>query len=31
VMNILIKKKISGGPVVNEKNELLGIFLKEIV
>jgi CBS domain-containing protein len=26
VMNILIKKKISGGPVVNEKNELLGII-----
>lgn len=26
VMNILIKKKISGGPVVNEKNELIGII-----
>ncbi len=25
VMNILIKMKISGGPVVNEKNELVGI------
>ncbi len=26
VMEILIKNKISGGPVVNEKNELLGII-----
>lgn len=26
VMSVLIKKKISGGPVVNEKNELLGII-----
>lgn len=26
VMNSLIKHKISGGPVVNEKNELLGII-----
>lgn len=26
VMNTLIKYKISGGPVVNEKNELLGII-----
>lgn len=26
VMNILIKKKISGGPVVNKKNELIGII-----
>jgi CBS domain-containing protein len=26
VMNSLIKNKISGGPVVNEKNELLGII-----
>ena len=26
VMNMLIKKKISGGPVVNEKNELIGII-----
>lgn len=26
VMNILIKNKISGGPVVNENNELLGII-----
>lgn len=26
VMNILIKKKISGGPVINEKNELIGII-----
>lgn len=26
VMDILIKKKISGGPVVNEKNELVGII-----
>jgi CBS domain-containing protein len=26
VMNILIKKKISGGPVVNDKNELVGII-----
>jgi CBS domain-containing protein len=26
VMNILIKKRISGGPVVNEKNELIGII-----
>lgn len=26
VMNCLIKHKISGGPVVNEKNELLGII-----
>ncbi|MFT7072743.1 CBS domain-containing protein [Patiriisocius sp. Uisw_017] len=26
VMNILIKMKISGGPVVNEKNELVGII-----
>ncbi len=26
VMNVLIKKKISGGPVVNDKNELLGII-----
>tara|TARA_R100000935_G_scaffold36196_1_gene57102 strand:+ start:225658 stop:226122 length:465 start_codon:yes stop_codon:yes gene_type:complete len=26
VMNTLIKKKISGGPVVNEKNELVGII-----
>jgi len=26
VMNTLIKKKISGGPVVNEKNELIGII-----
>jgi len=26
VMNTLIKNKISGGPVVNEKNELLGII-----
>ena len=25
-MNSLIKNKISGGPVVNEKNELLGII-----
>ncbi len=26
VMNTLIKRKISGGPVVNEKNELVGII-----
>ncbi len=26
VMNTLIKKKISGGPIVNDKNELLGII-----
>lgn len=26
VMNTLIKNKISGGPVVNDKNELLGII-----
>ena len=26
VMNTLIKNKISGGPVVNEKNELVGII-----
>ncbi|MDE0598841.1 MAG: CBS domain-containing protein, partial [Dokdonia donghaensis] len=26
VMNSLIKHKISGGPVVNEQNELLGII-----
>ncbi len=26
VMNTLIKRKISGGPVVNEKNELIGII-----
>jgi CBS domain-containing protein len=26
VMEMLIKNKISGGPVVNEKNELLGII-----
>lgn len=26
VMQTLIKKRISGGPVVNEKNELLGII-----
>jgi len=26
VMTILIKNKISGGPVVNEKNELVGII-----
>ena len=26
VMNSLIKNKISGGPVVNDKNELLGII-----
>jgi len=26
VMNTLIKKKISGGPVVNEKQELIGII-----
>ncbi len=26
VMQILVKNKISGGPVVNEKNELLGII-----
>lgn len=26
VMNTLIKMKISGGPVVNEKNELIGII-----
>lgn len=26
VMTTLIKKKISGGPVVNEKNELVGII-----
>jgi predicted transcriptional regulator len=26
VMNTLIKKRISGGPVVNEKNELVGII-----
>jgi len=26
VMNTLIKKRISGGPVVNEKNELIGII-----
>lgn len=26
VMNTLIKKKISGGPVVNDKNELVGII-----
>ncbi len=26
VMNTLIKKKISGGPVINEKNELVGII-----
>lgn len=26
VMNTLIKKKISGGPVVNERNELVGII-----
>lgn len=35
VMEILIKKRISGGPVVNEKNELKGIisegdFMKQI-
>jgi CBS domain-containing protein len=26
VMNLLIKNKISGGPVVNDKNELVGII-----
>lgn len=26
VMNVLIKNKISGGPVINEKNELVGII-----
>lgn len=26
VMTILIKKKISGGPVVNDKNELIGMI-----
>lgn len=26
VMNTLIKNKISGGPVINDKNELLGII-----
>ncbi|MBZ0327703.1 MAG: CBS domain-containing protein [Altibacter sp.] len=26
VMNILIKRKISGGPVVNDKHELVGII-----
>jgi CBS domain-containing protein len=26
VMNTLIRKRISGGPVVNEKNELIGII-----
>ena len=26
VMNILIKKRISGGPVVNEKHELVGVI-----
>ena len=26
VMNTLIKKKISGGPVINDKNELIGII-----
>lgn len=26
VMNTLIKKKISGGPVVNDQNELIGII-----
>lgn len=26
VMEILLKKKISGGPVVNDKNELVGII-----
>ena len=26
VMNLLIKNKISGGPVVNENNELMGII-----
>lgn len=26
VMNLLIKNRISGGPVVNEKNELVGII-----
>ena len=26
VMNVLIKKKISGAPVVNENNELVGII-----
>lgn len=26
VMNTLIKKKISGGPVINDKNELVGII-----
>lgn len=26
VMDILIKKRISGGPVVNDKNELIGII-----
>lgn len=26
VMDVLIKKKISGGPVVNEKGELMGII-----
>ena len=26
VINLLIKNKISGGPVVNEKNELIGII-----
>ncbi|KAA3618861.1 MAG: CBS domain-containing protein [Flavobacterium sp.] len=26
VMNMLIKKRISGGPVVNDKNELVGII-----
>ena len=36
VMNKLVKNKISGGPVVNEKNELIGVIsegdcLKEIV
>ncbi|MFY0687271.1 MAG: CBS domain-containing protein [Cyclobacteriaceae bacterium] len=36
VMDLLMKKKISGGPVVNESNELVGVIsegdcLKEIV
>jgi len=26
VMHILVKKRISGGPVVNDKNELIGII-----
>ena len=26
VINLLIKNKISGGPVVNDKNELIGII-----